>query len=89
MNIALNREQIEFVQSKIAAGEYQTPEQVIAVALGLLQKNQSEETLARLAELQKLIDVGTEQIQQGRVRDGEEVFENLQQRLTQEFGLAE
>jgi antitoxin ParD1/3/4 len=89
MKVMLSPEQMEFVQSKIAAGEYQTPEQVVAVALGLLQTVQSEEVFDRVAELQERIRIGTEQIQQGRVMDGEEVFNRLQQRLTQEFGLAE
>jgi len=89
MKVMLSPEQMEFVQSKIAAGEYQTPEQVVAVALGLLQTVQSEEVFDRVAELQERIRIGTEQIQQGRVIDGEEVFDRLQQRLTQEFGLAE
>jgi antitoxin ParD1/3/4 len=89
MKVMLSPEQMKFVQSKIAAGEYQTPEQVVAVALGLLQTVQSEEVFDRVAELQERIRIGTEQIQQGRVMDGEEVFDRLQQRLTQEFGLTE
>ncbi len=89
MNIILSPEQMQFIQSKIATGDYQTPEQVVEVALGLLQTIQSDEVFDRIVELQDRIRIGTEQIQSGQVRDGEEVFDRLQQRLTQEFGLTE
>lgn len=89
MNITLSSEQMQFVQSKIAAGEYQTPEQVVEVALGLLQTVQSEEVFDRIVELRERIRIGTEQILQGKVKEGEEVFDHLQQRLVQEFGLTE
>lgn len=87
MNVSLSPEQIEFVQAKIAAGEYQTPEQVITVALGLMETLQSEAVLERVAELRERIRIGTEQIQQGQVQDGEEVFNRLQQRLESEYHL--
>lgn len=89
MNVALSLEQIEFVQAKIISGEYQTPEQVVAVALRLLETLQSEAVVERVTELQERIRIGTKQIQQKQVQDGEDVFNRLQQRLVEEYSLGE
>lgn len=47
----------------------------------------SDETNSKLEELRKKIDSGTEQILAGNVTDGELVFEQLQAKLRDEYGL--
>ncbi|MEC4803062.1 MAG: hypothetical protein SAJ72_02275 [Jaaginema sp. PMC 1080.18] len=60
---------------------------MITVALELLERLQSETVLERVKELREQIRIGTEQIQQGQVQDGEAVFERLHQRLESEYHL--
>jgi hypothetical protein len=47
----------------------------------------SQETNPQLEELRQKIDSATEQILAGNVTDGELVFEQLQTRLKEEYGL--
>jgi antitoxin ParD1/3/4 len=69
MNIQLNSEQEKFIQEKIASGEYVNESDIISTALKLLQLKEH-----KIKELKDKIAVGTEQIKQGRVTDGETVI---------------
>jgi antitoxin ParD1/3/4 len=78
MNIVLKPEHEQFVQKQLAKGQYATVDELIGVAFTLLSDQEQ-----RLEELRQQIAVGTEQIQQGRVVDGEAVFDRLQAKISQ------
>ena len=81
MNIILNLQQEQFIASQLQTGQYQNVQQVIDEALALLAERKHQVKQQKLAELRQVIAVGTEQIAQGKVRDGEAVFEELQAQL--------
>lgn len=73
MNIQLKPEQEKFIQDKIASGEYSNADDVITEAFKLLEIRER-----KLKEFQAKIAVGTEQIANGQLTDGEQVFARLQ-----------
>jgi antitoxin ParD1/3/4 len=73
MNINLKPEYEQFIQLQIANGQFATVDEVINEAVKLLEKQANQ-----LEELKRKIALGTEQIKQGSVTDGEVVFERLQ-----------
>jgi antitoxin ParD1/3/4 len=76
MNIQLKPEQEKFIQDKIASGEYSNADDVITEAFKLLEIRER-----KLKELQAKIAVGTEQIANGQLTDGEQVFARLQEKI--------
>ncbi|NJL10848.1 MAG: type II toxin-antitoxin system ParD family antitoxin [Calothrix sp. SM1_7_51] len=76
MYIQLKPEQEKFLQEQMASGRFINASDVINEAFKLL-----EERERRLSELRQKIAVGTEQIAQGRVTDGEVVFARLQEKI--------
>jgi antitoxin ParD1/3/4 len=76
MYIQLKPEQEQFIQAQMANGRYENADDVINEAFKLL-----EERERRLEQLRQKIAVGTEQIAQGRVTDGEVVFARLQEKI--------
>ncbi|MBW4445124.1 MAG: type II toxin-antitoxin system ParD family antitoxin [Plectolyngbya sp. WJT66-NPBG17] len=76
MNITLKPEQAEFVRARLTSGRYRDPDDVIDKALTLLEQQEQ-----RLEELRQKIAIGTEQIQNGQVTDGETVFANFQAKI--------
>ena len=89
MNIILKPEQEQFIQAEIKNGRYETVEQVISEALKLLEEYNRQRDEIRLEELRQKIAVGTEQIKNGQITDGEEVFARLQEKLRRDFGVQE
>jgi antitoxin ParD1/3/4 len=75
MNIVLKSEHEQFVQKQLAKGQYATVDEIISAAFALLSGQEQ-----RLEELRQQIAMGTEQIQQGKVVDGEAVFDKLQEK---------
>jgi antitoxin ParD1/3/4 len=86
MKIDLKPEQEQFVRSQIEKGKYETVEQLISEALKLLEERQLISDESRLEELRQKIAVGTEQIANGQITDGEEVFAALQNKIYRDFG---
>jgi antitoxin ParD1/3/4 len=78
MNIQLKSEQEQFIQSQIDRGEYKTAEDVISEAFKLL-----EARAHKIEELRQKIAVGTQEIANGQMTDGEVVFERLQAKISQ------
>ena len=76
MNIQLKPEQEKFIRDKIASGAYSNADDVIAEAFLLLERREN-----KLKELKAKIAVGTEQVANGQLTDGEEVFNRLQDRI--------
>ena len=79
MEIVLNAEQEKFVVTKLQQGKYDSIDELIAIAFQLLEENEQREQ--KLTELREKITAGTEQLRQGKVIDGEAVFQQLQTKL--------
>lgn len=79
MEIVLNAEQEKFVVTKLQQGKYENIDELIAIAFQLLEESEQREQ--KLPELREKITAGTEQLRQGKVIDGEAVFQQLQTRL--------
>ena len=71
MNVPIPAESQEFVESIIRSGSYQTEAEVVGEALRLLSKRE---------ELRREVNVGVEQLDEGKGIDGEEVFDRLQRK---------
>jgi antitoxin ParD1/3/4 len=76
VNIQLKLEQEQFIRSQIDRGEYQTAEDVISEAFRLLEARAN-----KIEELRQKIAVGTQEIANGQITDGEVVFERLQAKI--------
>ncbi|MCW6054007.1 type II toxin-antitoxin system ParD family antitoxin [Lyngbya sp. CCAP 1446/10] len=76
MNIVLKPEYEEFIRSQIQSGKYGSVEELIGEAILLLKQREQ-----RIEELRQKIAVGTAQIAEGQVTDGEVVFARLQENI--------
>ena len=76
MNIVLKPEYEEFIRSQIQSGKYGSVEELIGEAIALLRERKQ-----RIDELRQKIAVGTTQIAEGQVTDGELVFARLQENI--------
>lgn len=78
MYIQIKPELEQFIQAQLASGRFSSAEDVINEAFKLLQEREQ-----RIEELRQKIAVGTEQIANGQVSDGEVVFARLQEKIRQ------
>ena len=76
MKIQLSQEQEKFIQEQITSGQYINADEIISEALKLLELRAN-----KIKELKAQIAIGTEQIAQGKVTDGEVVFARLQEKI--------
>jgi antitoxin ParD1/3/4 len=76
VNIQLKSEREQFIRSQIDRGEYQTAEDVISEAFKLLEARTN-----KIEELRQKVAVGTQEIANGQMTDGEVVFERLQAKI--------
>jgi antitoxin ParD1/3/4 len=76
MTISLKPEHEHFIRSQIETGKYANPDEVISEAFKLLVQREN-----RLKELREKIAIGSQQIAQGQVQDGEAVFAMLQRKI--------
>jgi antitoxin ParD1/3/4 len=79
MEIVLNPAQENFVVTKLQEGKYESVDALMAKAFQLLEENEQREQ--ELATLRENIAAGAEQIHQGKVVEGERVFQQLQSKL--------
>jgi antitoxin ParD1/3/4 len=68
MNISLPPELESFVQSQVADGAFISPSEVVQTALRLLQEQAVLQTM-RVADLKQEIQVGLDDLEQGRYTD--------------------
>jgi antitoxin ParD1/3/4 len=78
MNVSLTPELEQFVQSRVASGQYQTASEVVREGLRLLEEREQARETA-LKELRAKIRRGIEQADRGELLDGDTVFEEIKQ----------
>ena len=79
MPITLKQEQEKFVLDKIQQGKYESVDALLLIAFRLL--DESEQKQQELDRLREKILAGKKQIEEGRVTDGEVVFQRLEAKL--------
>lgn len=77
MNISLTEELQRFIQQKVQSGLYGSASEVIR---DCVRRARAED--AQLAELRREIDLGLQDIEEGRVVSGEEVFKDLRKKVS-------
>jgi antitoxin ParD1/3/4 len=76
MNVNLKPEYEHFIKAQIEAGQFTSVDDVINEAIKLLELR-----VHKLEALKRKIALGTQQIKEGRVTDGEIVFARLQEKI--------
>ncbi|WP_295620464.1 type II toxin-antitoxin system ParD family antitoxin [Chamaesiphon sp. GL140_3_metabinner_50] len=82
MSITLNSEQETMVANLIATGSFQTADEVLQVALKLLEKERQLDR-AWIAQTRALVTEGIESLERGEGVDGETVVNDLLAKLRQ------
>lgn len=82
MSITLTPEQEQLIQDQLATGRYNSREEVLSVALLLLQKL-GDDYANWLEETRQKVKIGLAQIDRGEVLDSETVMAQLEQKLSQ------
>lgn len=82
MSITLNHEQETIVANLIATGSFQTADEVLQVALKLLE-TERRSYQAWLAQTRDLVNEGIESLERGEGVDGETVVNDLLAKLRQ------
>lgn len=79
MSLSLTPEIEQRIAQQLNQGGYRSADEMILAALELLDKREQY-----LTELRQQIEIGESQIEQGKVTDGELVFNRLLNRLQQQ-----
>jgi antitoxin ParD1/3/4 len=82
MSITLNTEQETIVTNLIATGSFQTADEVLQVALKLLEKER-QSYQAWIVQTRSLVQEGIESLDRGEGVDGETVVNDLLAKLRQ------
>lgn len=80
MEIQLSSELEESVRKRVDGANYRSASEVVEDALLLLEERDRREW-KNLEELRSKIEIGLTQAQQGQVRDGEQVFDEVLQAI--------
>ncbi|GAB4305771.1 MAG: hypothetical protein Fur0025_47870 [Oscillatoriaceae cyanobacterium] len=78
MQVSLTLEQEQFVNKLVESGKYLSASEVVREALTILEERYMVYQ-ARLAQLQKEIDIGIEQLDRGEQVDGETAIKELRE----------
>ena len=81
LNVSLTRELGDFVTSKVASGRYLSASEVVRDGLRLLEERERQQEVA-LSEVQRKIEAGLESLDRGEGIPGEQVFEDMEARLS-------
>lgn len=82
MSITLTSEQEQFIQQMLATGRYQKPEEVIQVALHLLEKR-DQAYQQWVTETSEKVDAAAASLDRGEGLDGEEVVSRILEKFRQ------
>ena len=81
ITIYLSQDLEKFIEAQIEGGIYSSADEVVTEALKLLEEQQRKFREEGIEILRQKLASGTEQINQGRVTDGETVFAQLQDKI--------
>ncbi len=81
MNISLTPELEKLVQDKVDSGLYSSASEVIRESLRLLNQYENAQQY-RLIQLQKEIELGLKQLEQGQAVEAEAVYKRLKKQLS-------
>lgn len=84
MSITLKQEQEKFIMDKLQQGKYKSAEELLATAFQLLEENEQKEQ--EIIWLREKILEGKQQMEEGKMTDGEVVFQRLEEKLKQMKG---
>jgi antitoxin ParD1/3/4 len=84
MSITLKQEQEKFIMDKLQQGKYKSAEELLATAFQLLEENEQKEQ--EIIWLREKILEGKQQMEEGKITDGEVVFQRLEEKLKQMKG---
>jgi antitoxin ParD1/3/4 len=79
MSITLKQEQEKFIMDKLQQGKYKSTEELLATAFQLLEENEQKEQ--EIIWLREKILEGKQQMEEGKMTDGEVVFQRLEEKL--------
>jgi antitoxin ParD1/3/4 len=79
MAITLKQEQEKFILDKLQQGKYKSAEELLATAFQLLEEN--EQRQQEIIWLREKILEGKQQMEEGKMTDGEIVFQRLEEKL--------
>ena len=80
ISVSFTLKQVEFLSACVASGRYQSTSEVVREAVRLLEQQQ-ERRQAELEHIRELIREGAEQLDAGRVVDGESFFREWDEEL--------
>ena len=80
MNVSLTPELEAMIDSKVGSGKYNSASEVVREGLRLLQQR-DEMHEAKLNALRAEIQLGIDDLEAGRFRDGHEVMSEIKERL--------
>lgn len=80
MNVSLTPELEEVIVSKVKSGLYSSASEVVRESLRLLQKRDEIHSL-KLEELRSQVQLGIDDLEAGRFRDGREAMAEMRERL--------
>jgi antitoxin ParD1/3/4 len=82
LTVSLTPELESFVSSRVSSGHNRSVSEVVAEGLRLLAR-QEVDSRSALTELRAKVAVGLEQAERGELLDGEEVFQELEERFAE------
>lgn len=80
LTVALPEDLEAFVRQRVASGRFASASDVVQEALTLLERRERDRDAA-LDEIRREIQLGIEQADAGQLRDGEEVFAEIREKL--------
>lgn len=79
MIITLKQEQEKFILDLLQQGKYESAEELLSFAFKLLEENEQKEQ--EIIWLREKILEGKQQMEEGKMTDGEIVFQRLEEKL--------
>ena len=79
MSITLKQEQEKFILDKLQQGKYESAEELLTTAFQLLEENEQKQQ--EILWLREKILEGKQQMEEGKMTDGEIVFQRLEEKI--------
>ena len=80
VNVSITPELDAFLQARVKSGRYQTTSEVVREALRLLERHELERDQS-FQQLKAKLEQGAAEAERGELLDGDEVFEELRDKI--------